>query len=136
MQQQLLVNLDTADHIPIAMMCFNTLLLALLFVLSLIHSSFVASQPCSPSISQRRYSLLYSQSDILNNPQKFACEVFYWEGRFHQRGVSFNAANGMTFDGSYLDPTTGFATLRSNFSTAGNEVLASSSPGYLSSENF
>jgi hypothetical protein len=118
------------------MMSSDTLLLALLFVLSSIRSSFVTSQPCSPSISQRRYSLQYSQSDILNNPQKFACEVFYWEGRFHQRGVSFNAANGMTYDGSYLDPTTGFATLRRNYSAAGNEVLASTSLEYLSSEYF
>jgi hypothetical protein len=111
-------------------MSSDTLLLALLFLLSSICSSFVASQPCSPSISQRHYSRQYSQSDILNNPQKFACDVFYWEGRFHQRGLSYNAVNGMTYDGSYLNPTTGFATTRRNFSAAGNEVHPSSSLGY------
>jgi hypothetical protein len=110
-------------------MSSDQLLLDLLFLLLSIRS-FVATQSCSPSISHYRYSLQYSQSEILNNPQKFACEVFYWEGRFHQRGVAFNAVNGMTYDGSYLDPTTGLATSRRNFSTAGNEVLAPSSYGF------
>jgi hypothetical protein len=97
----------------------------LLFALPFVHSFAVASSICSPSISHCRYSPEYSQSDVLSNPDRFACEVFYWEGRFHQNGVGFNTANGMTYDGSYLNPKTGFATSRHNFSAASKEVLPS-----------
>lgn len=78
---------------------------------------------CSPSISQCRFSPHFSQNDVLNNPQEFACEVFYREGRFHQDGVGFNAANGMTYGSSYLDTTTGLVKARNCCSTAGKEVL-------------
>ena len=77
-----------------------------------------ANPPC-------RFSPLYSQADILRNPTPFAQDVFYWEGHFHQNNVGYNTANGMTYDGTLLDPVTGLANASEKhpFSAASKESL-------------
>jgi hypothetical protein len=93
-----------------------------LLLLSFFHVS-VKSFTCSPSISHCRFSPQYSQKDVLNNPDNYTCEIFYHEGRFHQDGVGFNAANGMTYDAAYLNTTTGLVQSRNTCSAASREVF-------------
>lgn len=58
--------------------------------------------------------------------------MLYWEGKFHQNNVSYNSENGMTYDGTQLDWTTGVATRKHGFSAASKEVsLAFSHPKVL-----
>lgn len=69
-----------------------------------------------------RFSLQYTQDDIVKNPENFASDLLYWEGKFHQNNVGYNTANGMSYDGTLLDPTTGLATQKHPFSAASKEV--------------
>jgi len=48
-----------------------------------------------------------------------------WEGKFHQNNVSYNTFNGMTFDGTLLDPVTGVHVNEGlhTFSAASKESL-------------
>lgn len=83
----------------------------------------------SSSYSPCRFSPLYSQNDILQNSSAFLWDVFYWEGRFHQNNVGYNTANGMTYDGTLLNPHTGLANASEKhpFSAPSKEVSSDSS---------
>lgn len=69
-----------------------------------------------------RFSPLYTQDQILANPDPFISDLLYWEGKFHQNNVSYNSFNGMSYDGALLDETTGLATAKHPFSAASKEV--------------
>ena len=71
-----------------------------------------------------RFSHLYTQSQILKDPTAFEQDIFYWEGQFHQNNVGYNTANGMTYDGTLLNPVTGIAnnSEKHPFSAASKEV--------------
>ena len=70
-----------------------------------------------------RFSPTYKQAQILQNPNPFISDVLYWEGKFHQNNVSYNSYNGMSYDGTLLDETTGLATAKHPFSAASKESL-------------
>lgn len=70
-----------------------------------------------------RFSPHYTQDEILKDPNPFISDVLYWEGKFHQNNVSYNSFNGMSYDGTLLDETTGIATAKHPFSAASKESL-------------
>ncbi|KAK2589834.1 hypothetical protein QQS21_012493 [Conoideocrella luteorostrata] len=70
-----------------------------------------------------RFAAGWAQKDILQNPSAFEWDVLYWEGKFHQNDVAYNTANGMTYDGTQLDWTTGAKTKKHPFSAASKEAL-------------
>jgi hypothetical protein len=70
-----------------------------------------------------RFSPSYTQAQILKDPNPFISDVLYWEGKFHQNNVSYNSYNGMSYDGTLLDETTGLATAKHPFSAASKEAL-------------
>lgn len=70
-----------------------------------------------------RFATQWSQNDVLENPSGFVWDLLYWEGRFHQNDVAYNTANGMTYDGTQLDWTTGEKTKKHPFSAASKEAL-------------
>jgi hypothetical protein len=81
----------------------------------------------APALSPRhapdcRFSPDYTQQQVLSDPDKFIWDVLYWEGKFHQNNVGYNTANGMSYDGTLLDTTTGLATAKHPFSAASKEV--------------
>lgn len=98
---------------PVIMVQF----LAIAFLYSLLVSASV------PTHSKCRFSPLYSQDDILRNSTPYAWDVFYWEGHFHQNNVGYNTANGMSYDGTLLNSTTGLATQKHDFSASSKESL-------------
>lgn len=75
--------------------------------------------------SQCRFAPLYTASDIQSNPWPFLDDVLYWEGQFHAPNISYNAENGMSYDGSYLEIDTGLrnASLPKPFSAASKEAM-------------
>jgi hypothetical protein len=77
-----------------------------------------------PSQPPCRFSKQYTQAEILNNPDSFISDVLFWEGKFHQNNVSLNTFNGMSYDGTLIDPTTGLATAKHPFSAASKEVIS------------
>ena len=74
-----------------------------------------------------RFAPLFTQEEILANPEPFIQDVLYWEGKFAQPGIGYDGANGMSYDGTLLDPVTGLALAnaagRHNFSAASKESL-------------
>jgi hypothetical protein len=78
----------------------------------------------STTPSKCRFSPLYSQEEILHNSTSYAWDVFYWEGNFHQNNVGYNTANGMSYDGTLLNSTSGLATEKHPFSAASKETHA------------
>lgn len=54
-----------------------------------------------------RFAPLYTRSSILHDFMPFEQALLHYEGLFHQHNVSYNADNGMTFDGTLLNTTTG-----------------------------
>lgn len=74
-----------------------------------------------------RFAPGYSLAEVAHNPEPFIQDVLYWEGRFVQPGIGYNGANGMTYDGTLLDQTTGLPpageTGLHNFSAASKESL-------------
>jgi hypothetical protein len=77
----------------------------------------------SESPSECQFSATYTQAEILQNPDAFISDFLYWEGKFHQNNVSYNSFNGMSYDGTLLDETTGLATAKHPFSAASKESL-------------
>ena len=69
-----------------------------------------------------RFALEYTQQQVLQDPSKFINDMLYWEGQFHQNNVSYNTANGMSYDGTNIDWTTGKRTAKHPFSAASKEV--------------
>ena len=90
-------------------------LVATLAFLSVTHGQHL---PC-------RFASRYTTSSILRNPDKFERDLLNWEGMFHQNNVSYNALNGMTFDGTLLDPATGIHNINGlhTFSAPSKESL-------------
>lgn len=72
-----------------------------------------------------RFSPQYSQYDVLKDSSAFAWDMLYWEGHFHQNDVGYNTANGMSYNGTLLNPITGLnnVTRKHPFSAASKEVL-------------
>lgn len=74
-----------------------------------------------------RFAPLYTERDILHNPEPFIQDVLYWEGRFAQPGIGYDGANGMSYDGTLLNYTTGlelpYESGLHNFSAASKESL-------------
>lgn len=70
-----------------------------------------------------RFAADWSQKDVLKNPDRFEWDILFWEGKFHQNDVGYNTANGMTYDGTQLDLTTGARTTKHPFSAASKEVI-------------
>lgn len=81
-----------------------------------------------PAISSRdgqpscRFATQYTQRQVLSNPKHFINDMLYWEGKFHQNNVSYNTGNGMSYDGTEIDWTTGERTAKHPFSAASKEV--------------
>ena len=69
-----------------------------------------------------RFALQWSQDEILAKTEGFIWDMLYWEGKFHQDGIAYNQANGMTYDGSQIDWVTGEKTKKHIFSAASKEV--------------
>lgn len=87
-----------------------------------------SSGPAPPSHSSSlpppcRFAKHYSQAGILANSSAFISDWLYWENRFHANDISFNTANGMSYDGTLLDYVTGEATEKHPFSAASKEAL-------------
>lgn len=80
-------------------------------------------QPQAKGTPKCRFSPSYTQAQILKDPNPFISDVLYWEGHFHQNNVSYNSFNGMSYDGTLLDETTGLATAKHPFSAASKESL-------------
>ena len=100
-------------------------MLLVLFLISLLSFSTALNSPRQVfSHSPCRFAPNYTQNEILSNSSAFAWDIFYWEGQFHQNDVGYNSANGMTYDGTLLDPNTGWANFSGlhQFSAASKEV--------------
>lgn len=69
-----------------------------------------------------RFAPKYTNNEVLHNPEQFAQDFLYWEGKFHQNDVGYNTANALTYDGTLLDWTTGERTEKHPFSAASKEV--------------
>ena len=69
-----------------------------------------------------RFAHQYSQKQVLQNPNAFANDLLYWEGKFHQNNISYNSNNGISYDGTNIDWVTGEATVKHPFSAASKEV--------------
>lgn len=69
-----------------------------------------------------RFANNWSQKDVLQHTDRFEWDMLYWEGRFHQDNVGYNVKNGMTYDGTQLNWTTGERTKVHPFSAASKEV--------------
>ncbi|KAF8960660.1 putative GPI anchored protein [Flammula alnicola] len=72
-----------------------------------------------------RFASQYTTASIIRDPDAFEQDVIYWEGMFHKNNVSYNVLNGMTFDGTLIDPVTGLHDVDGlhTFSAASKESL-------------
>ncbi|KAH7309627.1 putative GPI anchored protein [Stachybotrys elegans] len=70
-----------------------------------------------------RFALEWSQDQLLADPDAFAWDLLYWEGKFHQNGLAYSSRNGMSYDGIQLDWDTGAHTHLHTFSAASKEAL-------------
>ncbi|ORY25727.1 putative GPI anchored protein [Naematelia encephala] len=75
--------------------------------------------------TQCRYAPSFSLSDIQTNASSFIQAYLAQESRFHTPNVSYNEVNGMTYDGTLLNPTTGERNVTGGhpFSAASKESL-------------
>ncbi|KND90713.1 hypothetical protein TOPH_04646 [Tolypocladium ophioglossoides CBS 100239] len=80
------------------------------------HGQRDAQPPC-------RFASQWTQQKLLGDPRGFEQDLLFWEGRFHQNDVAYNAANGMSYDGTQLNWTTGERTAKHPFSAASKEAL-------------
>ena len=69
-----------------------------------------------------RFALDWSEEELLADPDGFASDMLYWEGKFHQDAIAFNAENGMSYDGAQIDWETGLSIITKPFSAASKEV--------------
>ncbi|KAL2851384.1 putative GPI anchored protein [Aspergillus pseudodeflectus] len=70
-----------------------------------------------------RFAVQWTQDKILARTDEFIWDMLYWEGKFHQDGIAYNQANGMSYDGSQIDWVTGERTEKHTFSAASKEAL-------------
>lgn len=89
--------------------------LALTFGLALALPASSGAPPC-------RFAGKYTQQEVVHDPTAFISDMLYWEGQFHQNNVSYNTNNGMSYDGTQIDWTTGERTAKHPFSAASKEV--------------
>jgi hypothetical protein len=92
-------------------------------LLALATASAYASPP-SKKEPRCRFALDWTTEEIVKNPDKFAWDMLYWEGQFHQDKIAYNADNGMTLDGRYIDFKTGKPITEKPFSASSKEVSA------------
>ncbi|KAM3448251.1 hypothetical protein MY3296_007934 [Beauveria thailandica] len=85
--------------------------------------SRLATATPSSSPPSCRFALDWTQDEVVKNSDQFEWHLLYWEGQFHQNDVSYNSANGMTYDGTQLDWVTGERTKKHSFSAASKEAL-------------
>lgn len=90
--------------------------------LGLSWAALTDARPTKPSGPSCRFARQYTQEEILKNPSNFINDLLYWEGKFHQNNVSYNSDNGMSYDGTNIDFTTGERTVKHPFSAASKEV--------------
>lgn len=102
-------------------MHFQIILTWVSFLISLHFVWLVEASPVSTPL-KCRFSSLFTQEQILHDPHPFISDLLYWEGKFHQNNVSYNSFNGMSYDGTLLDETTGLASAKHPFSAASKEV--------------
>lgn len=93
---------------------FPILSLLLLSLLSL--TSATTTPPC-------RFAPGWTQEEVLANPDAFAQDFLYWEGKFHANDVGYNSGNALTYDGSLLNFTTGLPWDKHPFSAASKESI-------------
>ncbi|KAH1425567.1 hypothetical protein KXV65_006284 [Aspergillus fumigatus] len=79
--------------------------------------------PQKPNEPSCRFARQYTQREIVKDPSNFISDLLYWEGKFHQNNVSYNSGNGMSYDGTNIDFTTGESTVKHPFSAASKESL-------------
>lgn len=91
----------------------------------------IPHRPPQQSTASCRFALDWSQEDVVRNTDAFINDMLYWEGRFHQNNVSYNTQNGMSYDGTQLDWTTGERTAKHTFSAASKEVRPATMRGML-----
>lgn len=84
--------------------------------------SVIATRSQEASDPPCRFSSRYTIDEIVRNPAPFEQDVLFWEGKFHQLNVSLNTYNGMTYDGTLIDPVNGTRTAKHPFSAASKEV--------------
>ncbi|EME85913.1 uncharacterized protein MYCFIDRAFT_210360 [Pseudocercospora fijiensis CIRAD86] len=74
-----------------------------------------------------RFGPTYKEGDIIRIPSPLIQDVLFWDGQFVRPGIGYNHANGMSYDGTLLNQTTGIAPAhgfgRHNFSAASKESL-------------
>lgn len=97
----------------------------LLFALSIL---LLHQTTASPSPPQCRFAPHFHPTRILTNPQPFIATVLSHESAFLAHpNIAYNPLNGLTYDGTLLDSTTGLALAnaagRHNFSAASKEAL-------------
>jgi hypothetical protein len=75
--------------------------------------------------AQCRFSPTFSQDSVLSDPDSYAWEMMYWEGQFHANDIGYNTDNGMTYDGTLIDPITGRNNVSEKhvFSAASKEAI-------------
>ena len=95
--------------------------IALCILLQTVVCSAATKAPGTPPSC--RFAPSYSQADILRDPSGFISDYLYWENRFHANNISYNTDNGMSYDGTQLNFTTGLATEKHPFSAASKESL-------------
>lgn len=90
--------------------------------LALSWAALTHALPKNPREPSCRFARQYTQQEILKDPSNFINDMLYWEGKFHQNNVSYNSYNGMSYDGTNLNFTTGERTIKHPFSAASKEV--------------
>ena len=100
-----------------------SLRLLLLFFLPSIISTPV--KRWSNEHAQCRFSPTFTQENVLSDPDSYAWEMMYWEGQFHTNDIGYNTENGMTYDGTLIDPVTGqnIVSEKHVFSAASKEAI-------------
>jgi hypothetical protein len=88
----------------------------------------LAQSAATPGAPPCRFALKWTQEELLERPDDFASDLLYWEGKFHQDDIAYNAKNGMSYDGSQVNWETGVATEKHTFSAASKEVRAPHDP--------
>ncbi|KAG8423949.1 hypothetical protein J3458_000793 [Metarhizium acridum] len=81
------------------------------------------ADPTQGSYPRCRFAADWSQEAVLKDPSGFERDLLFWEGKFHQNNVAYNSVNGMTYDGTQLNWTTGARTQKHTFSAASKEAL-------------
>ncbi|KAF8499481.1 putative GPI anchored protein [Hysterangium stoloniferum] len=106
--------------VPVSWIIFTV---ASLVILPWAQRQCVEARPSQPPPC--RWASRYTTKSILEDPARFENDLLQWEGMFHQDNVSYNAFNGMTFDGTLLDPVTGIHVNSGlhTFSAASKESL-------------